>query len=633
MKINLTNAISHFYPNPCFEQVYFEAIANALDANALNITVKIKIAAFDQPETLSVTITDDGDGFTKPRFDKFSRLLEVDNAAHKGLGRLVYLAYFKEVAVISHYNGKTRTFRFNSRFTGDNKETDAPLGQAKGTTLTFTSFAGERVKAYQYLKPKELKQAVLQHFIPVLFKKQQNRDNFGIVFELVTDKANPERDFYPDTQVLTPADLPEFKTTTIRDNDLDFFQAITVHYKIDHDTAKSKSLQTAICIDGRTLDHELVSKDAIPEGYQALFLFTSDYFLGKVDDSRQKLALANPQAERVLKSRLRAEINSILRKEIPVVDETNNKTKQYLASRYPHLEGYFPADTVGLIVRQEAVEGAQNSFLADQRSILDCTDLDDDKYEKALAVSARVLLEYILYRTRIISRLKTMDIANNEGDIHDLIVPRRKKYHSDQFGDAIFNNNVWMLDDKYMSYSAILSDMEMTEIIKEITLEGEGDDGRPDITLVFSGDPNTESKVDVVVVELKKHEVPLAKKEEVVSQLRQRARLLLKHYPNKIDRIWFYGITDIDSQFRVSLKEDDFKELFSHGTIFYKQQPIYAQEDGEKFLVDLYVLTYDTFITDAESRNSTFLRVLKEGVRRATVTQESKDSVTEGCSK
>lgn len=215
-----------------------------------------------------------------------------------------------------------------------------------------------------------------------------------------------------------------------------------------------------------------------------------------------------------------------------------------------------------------------------------------------------------------------MDASNNEGDIHDLIVPRRTTRRNTYADADIFNCNVWLLDDKYMSYTTVLSDQIMDQVVKEIAVDGESDEGRPDITLVFSGDPQTNPAVDVVVVELKKHGARLAEKEEAVSQLRQRARRLLEYYPHKINRIWFYAITDIDSEFSRSLREDRFIELFSLGTMFYKPQPIILQNE-EEFLVDLYVLTYESLIGDAECRNETFLRVLKDSIHKVAATSSA----------
>ena len=106
----------------------------------------------------------------------------------------------------------------------------------------------------------------------------------------------------------------------------------------------------------------------------------------------------------------------------------------------------------------------------------------------------------------------------------------------------------------------------MNKLLKEILLEGESieiDDTRPDIALVFSSDPKVpETKLDVVIVELKKLGLGLAKKEEIISQLRQRARKLMNHYETRIQRIWFYGIVDFANEFTRSLKEEQYLEVF-----------------------------------------------------------------------
>lgn len=301
---------------------------------------------------------------------------------------------------------------------------------------------------------------------------------------------------------------------------------------------------------------------------------------------------------------------------IPSVVEDNRKTETELNSQFPHLTGYYPKDSPGLIIKNVALEEAQKTFFIDQRKLLECESLDESKYEKALELSARALMEYVLYRARIIDKLKAMSPADSEAEIHTLIVPMKRTFQNNAFIEDTFNNNVWMFDDKYMSYETVLSDKAMSKVVTEIALDDIDDAGRPDITIVFSGDPQTTKKVSVVVIELKKKGVKLAKKEEVVSQLRQRARKLLKYYDDKIERIWFYGITDIDQEFRRSLKEDQFKELFSHGNLFYKPQPIIVEDENNPFVVDMFVMTYGAFIEDAESRNSTFIRILKGRIAR-----------------
>ena len=52
MEIETGSAIKLFFPNPSLSLVYFEAIANALDAGATDISIEINIQSFDNPKSL-----------------------------------------------------------------------------------------------------------------------------------------------------------------------------------------------------------------------------------------------------------------------------------------------------------------------------------------------------------------------------------------------------------------------------------------------------------------------------------------------------------------------------------------------------------------------------------------------------
>ncbi len=613
MKINLKKAVQTFHPSPSLEQIYFEAIANAIDAGADKISIKIAIEAFDKPDTLRLVIQDNGRGFTDLDFDKFSSLLEVDSPDHKGLGRLVFLAYFNEVAFESCFGGdKKRTFEFNTNFNGECAIVDH--NALTGTKIDYRYFSGERVKSYGYLIPNRIKESILQHFFPLLFAKKEAKGLFQVDISLEIKVPNYDQEFVSGAAKLTLDDLPILKKETIQESSLDFYQNIDIHYSIAQDFTREKFITTSICIDGRAINYDLVSIESIPSGYQLAFFFASEFFIGKTNASRQKLDLPDEITEKNLRTILRKAIGRIIATEIPKVVEENQKIEGELDKVYPHLAGYYPKDITGLIVRTVALEEAQKSFFNDQKKLLECENLDDGRYEKALELSARALMEYVLYRARIIEKLKLINPKNSEAEIHGLIVPMKRNFDGENLVEDVYNNNVWMLDDKYMSYDSVLSDKEMTEVVKKIALDDLKDAGRPDITIVFSSDPQTSDKVSVVVIELKRKDVELAKKEEVVSQLRQRARKLLSYFDHKIERIWFYGITDIDQEFRRSLKEDQFKELFSHGQVFYKPQPIIVTDEDNPFIVDLFVMNYDALIQDAESRNATFIRILRSRI-------------------
>ena len=543
MKINLKNAISTFYPNPSYEQIYFEAVANALDAKATEIVIKIKIDAFDRPETLQIVIKDNGIGFIDENFEKFSQLLEVDGIDHKGLGRLVYLAYFNNVKIESFYgSSKKRIFTFNSKFTG---KADMLEERGSGSSLFFDGYCKDRIYKYGYLIPHKIKESLIQEFFPLFFNKKEKGKSLNIKIELEVEHPNPNNEFYSSQSVFNLSDLPQLHKVTFEAESTDIFRNLEIHYSVENKVEKNKSIYTAVCVDNRALEFDLVPIEAIPNGYQLRFLFVSDYFQGKVNTSRQKLLLPDELTEKALKEKLREEIGNIIICNIPTVKENNQRVTEKLNEHFPHLTGYFPKPSAGLILKTAVLEVAQNKFFSDQRKILECENLDDEQYEKAIELSSRSLAEYVMYRSLIIQKLKSMTSKNHEREIHQLIVPMQQTLQKEEFDDDIYNNNVWLLDDRFMTYHTILSDETMQNVIQSIALDNVEDNSRPDITIVFSGNPTTD---------------------------------LL-----------------------------DVKQL-------------------NPFIIDLFVMTYDSFINDAESRNAAFLRVLKSTIRKSI---ESTNSISQ----
>jgi Histidine kinase-, DNA gyrase B-, and HSP90-like ATPase len=616
MEINLNNAVSIFYPNPSYEQVYFEAVANALDAGADRVSIQIKIDKFEETNTLQLIIDDNGKGFTDENFKRFSKLLEVRSHDHKGLGRLVYLAYFKEVKIESYYEtSKKREFTLNSKFNGKSKVKTEERSQ--GSILQFNGYHKNKVNSYAYLIPGKIKESLTKEFFPLFFRKKERGDGLHIEISLEVKEPNHAQSFVSGKTVLNFDDLPELEKATFKNLSLDFFQNFDIHYCIEKDISRERSISTSVCVDDRAIEYDLIPIESIPHGYQLRFLFISGFFEGKTNASRQRLELPDEMTERTLRTSLRREIGHIINEKIPSIESDNKQIELELNSHYPHLSGYFPVHDAGLIFKNDALEEAQKRFFSDQKKVLECENLNDEQYDKALELSSRVLAEYVMYRMRIISKLKAITPENDEEELHRLIVPMRKILREEEFDDDIYNNNVWILDDRFMSYNTILSDKVMAKVIKEISLDEIDDDGRPDITMIFSGNPEKEKKVSVVIVELKKKGLPLVKNEEVLTQLRKRAKKLLQYFPEKIERIWFYGITEIDSEFREALIERGFKELFSHGQIFFKYQDIVVNNDEKHpFVVDLFVITHESLINDAESRNNTFLRVLKSAIQK-----------------
>ncbi|ABG58768.1 ATP-binding protein [Cytophaga hutchinsonii] len=616
MKINLKQAVKLFFANPSLELVFIEAIANSMDANATKIDIDISIDKFANQDTLKISFKDNGDGFTDERFLKFCELLKVEEETHKGIGRLVFLSYFKSVDVSSKYNNKHRTFNFSTDFDEKSIVNDI-TDNTKETILTFNNYYLKKISSHKFLSPPDLIKRIKEEFYPKLYSKKQEGKEFEISISLDVQNPEPKYDFISETKKLNVSELGDLKVEPIDASIIEMFKDMNVHYSIIQ-RENEKTIITALCIDERSFKLDIITDENIPLGYEVIFLLYSSIFVGQVDPSRQSLTI-NEQILKPLISLFRTKVTEILLREIPIIQERNNITKESLINHYPHLLGYFEEDTIGFIKRDESIKKAQDKFFKAQKEVLDApNNLSEDIYEKSLELSSRALTEYILYRQIIINKLKLIDKKSSEPDIHNLIIPMRKKLYKSNFMSDLYSNNAWLLDDKYMTYNTILSDKIMSDVIKEITKDEtvETDTTEPDIALIFSNDPNTSEKVDVVIVELKKKNLNLSDNVTAIVQLQQRATKLMKYYPNKIQRIWFYAIVEFNDDVILYLKNNGFTELFSIDSVYYNEFNIQLDlKSSDRYPIGLYIMSINSLINDADVRNSTFLRVLKESFK------------------
>jgi hypothetical protein len=619
MKIRSDQAVSLFFPSTSMKFVYYEAIANSIDAGADHININISLSSFAEPETLEIDIIDNGGGFTDERFERFNHALDKSDEQHKGIGRFVFLKYFDKIEIESCYGEAKRVFTFSSSYDGENILT-VNDDSSRETALKFRSFSNVKIKEYAYVTPSDLKTDILEHFLPRFYQMKLDGDKMVVDLNLDVKKGNIDVGFVSSTERLDIAQLPELKERQI-DDDARLFGYFKLLYSIDK-TFEDSSVISAICADGRTIPMEIISNKSFPAGYKMVFILYSDQFDGKTNPTRESLFLEESQLRHVKKI-FTSLISEVVKEQIPEVEKHNKKVNSDLETHYPHLQGYFDSKTVGLVDETATIQNAQNKFFKDQKEILEAESLDNAQYEKSLEHSSRILTEYILYRTKIIQKLKSIDKDSSEADIHNLLVPQRKVYKNKSIDD-IFSNNAWVVDDKYMTYSKVLSDIEIEKIYTEIEVEGshlysENENGRPDITIILSDDPEQTERVDVIIVELKKLDLKLADKETIISQLKQRARRLFEYYPDKIQRLWFYSIIDFDKEFEASIREDGFKPLYSKGELFCKPQDIVLRPATmETVTVDLFLLSYDAMLSDAEARNYTFLNILKEGFKQPT---------------
>ena len=622
MQVKIKQAIRLFFSNPSLDMVFIEAIANSLDADASKISICISIDELGKQETLKITVQDNGVGFTQERYGKFCKLLQVEDSTHKGVGRLVYLYYFDTIEVSSIFNKQHRTFLYNTSFdeANSNMVLEPIDSQEQRTILNFSNCTLKRLSSYNSILPDSLKRMILEEFLPRFYVYKEEGKEIEIDIELKIGKVKKNQFIGNRKVTISLNDLPVLKVEEVNASQIRMFEDMVLQYSIEKkESYVAPFIITALCIDNRAYKlSDIISSDNIPWGYELIFLLKSSIFNGQVDPSRQTLTLRDELLKSVKKI-FRTKIANIIQQDIPSFKESNEKTRLSLSKSYPHLLGYFEDEEIGIVSRSKSLEIAQQKFLRDQKTVLEAEYLDGEKYEKAMDLSSRSLAEYILYREKIISKLETITNKDSEATIHNLILPKRSILKNNQNVTAIYNNNLWLLDNKYMTYTTAMSERTMQEVVEEITqgVEHGSDSNRPDLAIIFSDNPEDLScKVDVVIIELKKRGIKLSKTEEVISQLKQRATKLMNYYPNRIQRIWFYGIVEFNDEFKLSLKNEHYTPLFSKDTLYYKENEWYLSLESDiPYKVGTYILSIDAFIKDAKAHNEIFLNILKEGFK------------------
>ena len=622
MQVNIKQAIRLFFSNPSLDMVFIEAIANSLDADASKISICISIDELGKQETLKITVQDNGVGFTQERYGKFCKLLQVEDSTHKGVGRLVYLYYFDTIEVSSIFNKQHRTFLYNTSFdeANSNMVLEPIDSQEQRTILNFSNCTLKRLSSYNSILPDSLKRMILEEFLPRFYVYKEEGKEIEIDIELKIGKVKKNQFIGNRKVTISLNDLPVLKVEEVNASQIRMFEDMVLQYSIEKkESYVAPFIITALCIDNRAYKlSDIISSDNIPWGYELIFLLKSSIFNGQVDPSRQTLTLRDELLKSVKKI-FRTKIANIIQQDIHSFKESNEKTRLSLSKSYPHLLGYFEDEEIGIVSRSKSLEIAQQKFLRDQKTVLEAEYLDGEKYEKAMDLSSRSLAEYILYREKIISKLETITNKDSEATIHNLILPKRSILKNNQNVTAIYNNNLWLLDNKYMTYTTAMSERTMQEVVEEITqgVEHGSDSNRPDLAIIFSDNPEDLScKVDVVIIELKKRGIKLSKTEEVISQLKQRATKLMNYYPNRIQRIWFYGIVEFNDEFKLSLKNEHYTPLFSKDTLYYKENEWYLSLESDiPYKVGTYILSIDAFIKDAKAHNEIFLNILKEGFK------------------
>lgn len=631
--IPVSVAVKRFRGALNFIQPMFEAISNSIEANATNITVKLSVDRRDIiPEGKlnkidGFIVEDNGDGFNERNIKSFLTYMS-EYKMHlgcKGIGRITWLKVFSHVTVESIVSNELVEFRFDENFDEDkiyHKKMSSEHNNK--TTITFHNVKSEyyepgRIDLRLDADVDQLRSLIEEHLMVKLSLLKINNKIFNININITDlEKAAPITN-----TTLIPLDEKEF---SISDEDQTKY-IFQLFYKIYHDKIKPKK-SSYICAHGRTvkqIPEKVLSFSNLPDSMSSIFLLTSEYLDKHVNNERTDFDIPDKGKSLTctlswndINIPLQHRVDEVLLEHFPNLKKDNQNIMDELVNEYPYLAKYIKKDNSKIKDKYKILKVARKEYEVDKedtsrkfKSLLEENKIDCDIFyktvEKIKDISARELAEYIVYRKQIITALSRMNANDEQREslLHNLFM--KMKTDSSKDNHAVYDNNLWLLDDKYMTYVYAASDKTIKSIVDAIEIKSQEMFNikiRPDITIFYSNN-DTNSEKDVVVIEFKGLGATLDEKSKSFWEINRNVQAIRQNIPN-INRIWAYTITKFDLKFIDNIKSQDFKPLFSNNDKHGMYYRYFSAIDAH-----CYYISIEAILSDAEARNNIFLEIIK----------------------
>lgn len=636
VRAEIKDVVSNISKNVVFLQPLYEAIINSLEAKATRITIVLysetgttqygRINGFD--------ITDNGEGFTEKNIQGFNTLWTNNKREMgcKGSGRFTWLSVFEKIGVTSCISSEKKriTFDFNYDYDFENSNVVEEEFEANenNTTISFRNVTNDfrtkitkkgTIDKRDFADPNDIKNKIIDYLLVKLFLLKKK----GVHFEIII-KSNEESAKISDQEI---PDLGEkvFNVTSELTGDTYEFKA---YYLFTSDKKNSKIMY--FCSNDRATkpfeSGQLGFSAPLPYNDSFIMLVCSDYFENKDNDSRNNFdQLSNLKNQTLLYPLLITDIfamakramKEIIEEHYPSLKDDNKKAEEEAIESHPYLIDFIKEDNEITKTPKSLITNATKLFNKRKENVrdefkraLERRSVDSKGFEKAtkdLSIMAAIeLSEYIHYRECIIKAM----IANLEDEkykedfYHNIVIPMGTEGREID-GNKHLYSNLWLLDDKFMTYSYVWSNLSIGRVSEELDSNKDHVSilNRPDTTIIFN---RKEGKRDAVVVEFKGSTASDEEKRKSITELPDDIALLRENV-NDIQMIWGYIVTTIDDQIEKTLTNQDYKPLFVSGDsdrLFYKY---YSTINAH-----IYVCDFKAIAKDAEARNRTFLDILKD---------------------
>lgn len=627
IKANVKDIVRNIGKNTKFLQPMYEAISNSLEAGATIINIKLysEDSLFDN-NISGFDIEDNGEGFNEKNIDAFNTLWTDNkrNIGCKGSGRFTWLKIFKSISIRSDLseNNERITIPFSLEYSGDvKKEKREVLISENLTIVSFKDVRADYSDKKESSNPQYIKEKIIDYLLIKLFLMK--RDNIDFVINISNG--------IDESTTISHEDIPEIdkKSFTMHAALVDTIYNFDLYYVFTKDSKNSKKMY--FCSNYRStkeIDSDSLGfSSALPNNDSFVMFLCSDYFEGKDNDSRNEFeflsnvkspCLLAPLLIKDIVAEAKRQMKDIIYHLYPEILEINKKEVENAIVEAPYLAEYIIKDKEIIQSTKSLIISAKKQFENDKEivkkeftSLLSKKQIDTQEFNIAVnnisSIAAAELGEYIVYRDTIIKALEKAIIDHNtlESVVHNLVIPMRTTSVYDDENKHLLSN-LWLIDDKFMTYSFVASDKTFKSISKNLVndeYEGLGKLNRPDTAIVFSRE---EGQKDAIMLEYKGPNASLDEKSKSLTELPNNVNYL-RESASDVGSVWSYILTTIDEKFEKTIINQDYKPLFASredGVVYYK----YLNHVN----THVYVMDYKALINAAFSRNETFLNILKK---------------------
>ena len=609
-RINLRKFIAeHYKGGVTARDVIKEAITNSIHADATSISVDLSFSDPVQSEIYhqderrvldTISIIDNGEGFTSDNLQYFDEICtsHKDSIGGKGVGRLSFLKIAKNIQIRSQLEAELVEFKYTPEFTPEDVNKTHTSGRL--STSIVLSDLHEKV----YTQVTKLVNAICDDLRLLLFLKHQLGKSLTITF------THNSRQPFDDIYVFSSKDIAALSEKEF------VFEGEAFKCYLFRDELPRKGIVAMLCADELCIEEYTISKRF--DICRHLIFITSDYFNNRSNLERKRLEIPRTVAEADMISPISREklVPRIHDECMLMINElSEGDIDAFKASNIAKLRKYYPFINVKSLNGDAAMLDADEvvkSYRAQQARREDSL-VDDLVKGKSVSLddvshlASDDLARFIVHRSLVIDSLALMPAESAEDAIHNAILPK----HSN--GNEIRENNVWLVDDKFLSYSTIFSDEALSQIVKNVNADFElKNNRRPDVAAFFSKDSDGQPN-KLVIIEFKKPGADIFDNNKSLMQCRYYASELADKIPTVLE-VFAFAIVEVDDAFYRELKQTNYKDIFSlKDRVVYSDFKIGADEN---IPLHLYVMPVGALIKDAKARNKVFEEVLRFNINR-----------------